>query len=86
MYFAVSGIRRVVAGGIGVVLVPASLRNLPRAGVVYKTIRGLSPTVEMGAIWRRDDRNPVVRLFVSVVDEICRQRRGRFDQPSADTH
>ena len=74
-----------VAGGIGVALVPASLRNLPRAGVAYKTIRGLSPTVEMGAIWRRDDRNPVVRSFLSVVGEICRDQQGRFDPPAADT-
>ena len=74
-----------VAGGIGVALVPASLRNLPRSGVAYKTIRGLSPTVEIGAIWRRDDRNPVVRSFLSVVREICRDYQGRFDQTTPDT-
>jgi DNA-binding transcriptional LysR family regulator len=61
-----------VAGGIGVALVPASLRNLNRAGVVYRAVRGLSPTVEMGAVWRRDERSPVVRSFLKVVDEVCR--------------
>lgn len=60
-----------VAGGMGVALVPASLQNLPRAGVVYRTVRGLSSTVEMGVVWRRDERNPVVRSFLKVVDEIC---------------
>lgn len=60
-----------VAGGLGVALVPASLRNLSRAGVVYKPVRGLSPAVEMGVVWRRDERNPVVDSFLKVVNEIC---------------
>ncbi|HET7479559.1 MAG TPA: LysR family transcriptional regulator [Rubrobacteraceae bacterium] len=60
-----------VAGGIGVALVPASVRNTPRAGVVYKEVLGLSPTVEMSVVWRRNERNPVVRSFLKVVDEIC---------------
>jgi DNA-binding transcriptional LysR family regulator len=37
-----------VAGGIGVTLVPASLQNLQRAGVAYKHVEGLSPEVELG--------------------------------------
>lgn len=60
-----------VAGGIGVALVPSSLQNLPRAGVVYKAIRGLSPTVEMGVVWRRDEHSTVVRSFLKIVNEIC---------------
>lgn len=67
-----------VAGGMGVALVPASLRNLPRAGVVYRTVRGLSPTVEMGVVWRRDEKNPVVGSFLKVVSDICCQD---LDQP-----
>lgn len=58
-----------VAGGIGVALVPASLRNLPRAGVVYKAIRNLSPTVEMGVVWRRDDPGVVLNSFLRVARE-----------------
>lgn len=55
-----------VAGGIGVALVPSSLRNLRRKGVVYKAVHGLSPTVELGVIWRRDDANPVLHSFLRV--------------------
>ncbi|MEW6635921.1 MAG: LysR family transcriptional regulator [Actinomycetota bacterium] len=62
-----------VAGGMGVALVPASLRNLHRTGVVYKPIRGPSPTVEMGVVWRRDEGSPVVHSFLGVVDDICCQ-------------
>lgn len=55
-----------VAGGIGVALVPASLRNLHRKGVVYKSVYGLSPTVEMGLIWRRDNHGAVLNSFLKV--------------------
>lgn len=71
-----------VAGGMGVALVPASLRNLARAGVVYRAIRGLSPTVEMGVVWRRDEKSPVVGSFLKVVSDICRQD---LDQPLSRT-
>jgi len=56
-----------VAGGMGVALVPASLRNLVRTGVVYKALRNPSPVVEMGVIWRRNERKPVVRSFLGAV-------------------
>lgn len=56
-----------VAGGIGVALVPASLRNFRRRGVVYKMVRDLSPTVEMGVVWRRGDQSAVLKAFLRVV-------------------
>jgi DNA-binding transcriptional LysR family regulator len=58
-----------VAGGIGVALVPGSLRNLHRKGVVYKSVYGLSPTVELGVVWRRDDPGVVLNSFLRVVRE-----------------
>jgi DNA-binding transcriptional LysR family regulator len=61
-----------VAGGIGVALVPASLRNLRRRGVVYKSVHGLSPTVELGMIWRRDDPGVVLNAFLRVARESFR--------------
>ncbi|WP_407691019.1 LysR family transcriptional regulator [Rubrobacter marinus] len=72
-----------VAGGMGVALVPASLRNLARAGVVYKTVHGFSPTVEMGVVWRPQERNPVVHSFLRIVDEICCGGNEGFDPTSA---
>ncbi len=55
-----------VAGGMGVALVPASLRNLRRRGVVYKFVGGLSPTVELGVVWRREERSAVLGSFLEV--------------------
>jgi DNA-binding transcriptional LysR family regulator len=66
-----------VASGIGVALVPASLRNFRRKGVVYKTVRSLSPKVEMGMIWRRGDTSAVLSAFLDVVGEVGRLAQGK---------
>lgn len=58
-----------VASGIGVALVPSSLQNIPRRGVAYKPVHGLSPTVELGVIWRRDDPGMVLKTFLKMVRE-----------------
>lgn len=60
-----------VAGEIGVALVPASLQNLRRTGVVYKKVEDLSPAVEMGVVWRREDTSAVLRAFLEVVGEVA---------------
>ncbi|MEW6635698.1 MAG: LysR substrate-binding domain-containing protein [Actinomycetota bacterium] len=65
-----------VAGGIGVTLVPASLRNLQRTGVVYKSVEGLLPEIELGAVWRRGDPSPVLRAFLGVAGDVTRWGEG----------
>jgi DNA-binding transcriptional LysR family regulator len=67
--WAMPTIVSLVAGGIGVALVPASVQNSPRKGVVYKTVSGLSPTVELGVISRRDDPSVVLNSFLQVTRE-----------------
>lgn len=49
-----------VSAGLGLALVPASLRNLARAGVRYVEIRD-PPTLETGLAWRRDDDTPTLK-------------------------
>lgn len=59
-----------VASGIGVTLVPASLQNFQRTGVIFKPIEGCSPEVELDVAWRRDTMSPVLREFLDVVREV----------------
>ena len=59
-----------VAGGIGVTLVPASLQNLQRTGVVYKPVEGMWPEIELGVVWPRDAPSAVLRAFLVVVGEV----------------
>lgn len=56
-----------VAGGIGVALVPASMQNLQRTGVVYKAVQGETFQIEMVVAWRRDDTSGVLKEFLKVV-------------------
>ena len=58
-----------VAGGMRVALVPSSLQNIPRRGVVYKPVNGLSPTIELGVVWRRDNPGMVIKSFLEVARE-----------------
>jgi DNA-binding transcriptional LysR family regulator len=66
-----------VAGEMGVALVPASLQNLNRKGVVYREVQHVAPTVEMGIMWRRDNSTPVLASFLDVVDEVSRRRASK---------
>ncbi|GIK86016.1 MAG: isoleucine biosynthesis transcriptional activator [Betaproteobacteria bacterium] len=54
-----------VAAGMGVALVPASLQNMRRTGVVYRPLAGTAPRVEVGIAWRAADRSPVLAAFVA---------------------
>lgn len=60
-----------VAGGVGVALVPASLQNLQRAGVVYRCLQELTPEVTIAIAWRQhDDGSPVLQKFIDAVREL----------------
>lgn len=53
-----------VAGGVGVALVPASLQNLQRAGVIYRCLQEPTPEVAIAIAWRQDNYSPVLQKFV----------------------
>jgi DNA-binding transcriptional LysR family regulator len=69
-----------VAGGLGVTLVPASLQNLQRAGVVYKHVEGLSPEIELGVVWRRSDPSAILRAFLGVVEDVTGRGKGEPEE------
>ncbi len=52
---------------MGVALVPQSLRNLRRTGVVYRALAGGTPIVETGLVWRTRDVSPVLAGFIEIV-------------------
>jgi len=69
-----------VAAGMGVALVPASLRHLRRTGVTYRPLAERSPRIEIGIAWRRADDAPAVRAFVALARDSAARRsaaRGR---------
>ncbi len=63
-----------VATGIGLSLVPDSLRHLQRTGVVYRDLVEASPLLEVRIVWRNDDSSPVLRSFLDSVHAYLRSR------------
>jgi DNA-binding transcriptional LysR family regulator len=64
-----------ISAGLGVSLLPASIRNLRRAGVVYRPLAPPVPEVSLAIAYRRDERSAVVPAFVEVVQAVARPRR-----------
>lgn len=56
-----------VSAGMGVALVPQSLRNLRRTGVVYRPLREAVPAIETGLVWRTAEVSPVLAGFIEIV-------------------
>lgn len=56
-----------VSAGMGVALVPQSLRNLRRTGVVYRPLREAVPAIETGLVWRTAQVSPVLAGFIDIV-------------------
>jgi DNA-binding transcriptional LysR family regulator len=58
-----------VSAGIGVSIVPDTIRALAIPGVVYSKLRGVRDTMEIVVAWRRLERNQAIHRFVEVAVE-----------------
>jgi DNA-binding transcriptional LysR family regulator len=61
-----------VSSGLGVAIVPASLLNLRRSGVVYRAVRDAHPKIELRLAWRRDVRSAALEHFVALARTAAR--------------
>jgi DNA-binding transcriptional LysR family regulator len=61
-----------VAAGLGVSLLPASIRKLQRAGVVYRPLAPPAPHVEMAVAYAREELSPTLGAFLRVLREVVR--------------
>jgi hypothetical protein len=57
-----------VSSGLGVALVPASLRNLARTGVTYVPLAGAAPELETGLAWRKGEISPTLANFLKLTE------------------
>jgi len=62
-----------VSAGLGVALIPASMRNLGRSGVVYRALREKSPQTKVLAAWRKGDSAPALRRFLECLERVVKQ-------------
>lgn len=62
----VQTIAGLVGSGVGVALIPASVRRIQQTGVTYRTLQDEPLDVEMGLIWARENNSPVLAGFIDV--------------------
>ncbi len=56
-----------VAGEIGISILPASVQNLQRKGVVYRSISEQTTTNQLTVIWQRDNLSTILPQFINVI-------------------
>ena len=68
-----------VSAGLGMALVPASMRHLARTGVRYLDLAGTPPLLETGLAWRRDDPAPTLSAIVKIAETVGDMWRDQMD-------
>jgi DNA-binding transcriptional LysR family regulator len=71
-----------VAAGLGFALLPASVRNLQRPDVVYRTLQPQPPKVVVAAAWRADEPSPILHAFLGIMREVVGPQPAA-EEPSA---
>ncbi|HEY9801655.1 MAG TPA: LysR family transcriptional regulator [Leptolyngbyaceae cyanobacterium] len=63
----ISTVVSLVAGGMGISLLPANVQNLQRSGVVYRSLQEQSPVLEIVAVWRHDNVSIILQNLLEVI-------------------
>lgn len=58
-----------VAGNVGVAIVPSSLQNLQRKGVVYQPLQETTPEITIAAAWRQNNQSPILAKFLNSIEQ-----------------
>jgi DNA-binding transcriptional LysR family regulator len=66
-----------VSAGLGVTLLPSSIRNLRRSGVVYRPLAPPVPHVELAAAYLGDHGSAVLAAFLQVLRDVLSAPRPR---------
>lgn len=69
----VTSIVNLVAAGLGVSLVPASMQQIHSDGVAYRPIEGDAPAARMSLVYRRGDESATVRNMVELARAVARR-------------
>ncbi len=64
-----------VATGIGIALVPASIRKIQSTGVVFRSLDPSPPILETSVAWRRDNMSETVNAFLLLVRGVMTSRK-----------
>lgn len=59
-----------VAGEMGISILPFSVQKLQRVGVVYRPIQEKTTIKQLVAAWRRNDSSPILQKFLGIVQAV----------------
>ena len=62
-----------VAGGMGISILPSSVQNLQRQGVVYRPIQEKTPVNQLIAVWRDADTSTILEQFLTIAKTVSIQ-------------
>lgn len=68
-----------VAAGLGIAIVPASMQNFPRSGVIYRALQEQIPNTGLYLAWRQQDASPVISAFLSLARKMTQSESNRDD-------
>ncbi|BAZ53284.1 LysR family transcriptional regulator [Nostoc sp. NIES-4103] len=66
----ISTVLSLVAGGLGISLLPANVQNLQRSGVVYRSIEGQSLLLKIVAVWRTNNVSVILQNFLELIENL----------------
>jgi DNA-binding transcriptional LysR family regulator len=72
-----SAMASLVANGLGVALVPQTLRSLMIGGVVYQRVRSPETSTELAVAHRADTSNPLTQRMIEVIRGLAASRPGQ---------
>jgi DNA-binding transcriptional LysR family regulator len=68
-----------VAAGLGIAFVPASMQSFHRSGVIYKLLQEQTPQTGLYLAWRQHDSSPVIKAFLSLAQKTTQWESSRDD-------
>jgi DNA-binding transcriptional LysR family regulator len=67
----ITAILSLVSAGVGITLIPASMKNVATNDIVYRTIDGASAEAEVALAYRREDRSAAIKAFVKLAGKLA---------------
>src|SRR5690606_12381258 len=74
-----------VGEGLGVAIVPRSMRNMRLASTTFRPLRD-APVIEVVAVWKADNHNPCIATFVETARQAGEQATQEDDARRALEH
>ena len=67
-----------VAGGMGISLLPSNVFNLQRKGVIYREIEGLTANIKTMMVWQRNNSSKILERFREVTKSVTQTNSHPF--------